>query len=312
MIHTIQIIHNPNSGKANHSKELLIGMVAKFAKEIRYVSTKDKAWNIFELKKEQPIFLAGGDGTIRKVFKKIIESYDTSKPFSSPIILCPTGKANNIAKSLNIHNNPIDEIKFDLSEIEHYCYGGIENAMDEKFFIESLGFGVFPELLLHKGSKTNDTYSSQVKLQLALRKLIEVVDNIKPEKLKIKIGKLRIKGSFILAEVMKIRHMGPNLLLSPRASIGGPFFYLVLIPEERRNDFTNYLQNLLMGVNTPAYPIDFITAIKTSNLRIRSNGKSYHIDDQLVQNYNGDYLELTIKNSKIPFVKNIKYTSNAV
>ena len=308
MIHTIQIIHNPSSGKANHSKELLIEMISKFAQEIRYVSTKDKEWEAFEINLEHPIFLAGGDGTTRKVFKKLIESSEDSISSSSPIILCPVGKANNIAKSLNILNNPVDKINFNLNDIEHYCYGHIKNNVEKKLFIESLGFGVFPELLFRKNNDHKDRYSSQVKLQLALHKLIAVVDTIKAEKLKIKIGKVTIKGSFILAEVMKIKHMGPNLPLAPDAVIGVAAFDLVLIPEERREDFSKYLQNLLMGVHTPVYPIDFIISLKTSSLRIKSNGNNYHVDDQLIENYKGSYLKLGAQTTKIPFVRNIQYT----
>src|SRR5690554_4953090 len=102
MIQTIQIIHNPTAGEANHSKEWLTEMIAKFAAEVRYVSTKDKAWNTFKFNPKHPIFLAGGDGATRKVIKKLLEANGTSLPSSSPIILCPCGKANNIAKSLNI------------------------------------------------------------------------------------------------------------------------------------------------------------------------------------------------------------------
>jgi len=308
MIYTIQIIHNPDSGKANHSKELLIEMISKFAKEIRYVSTKDEQWETFEINPEHPIFLAGGDGSIRKVFRKLIQSSDALISSSSPIILCPLGKANNIAKSLNILNNPVDKINFDLTEIEHYCYGHIKNNVDEKFFIESLGFGVFPELLFRENHNRSNNYSTQVKLQLALHKTIAVVDKIKAEKLKIKIGRVTIKGSFILAEVMKIKHMGPNLPLAHDAVIGAAVFDLVLIPEERREDFSKYLENLLMGGLTPVYPIDFIISLKASSLRIKSNGNNYHVDDQLIENYKGDYLELGVQNTKIPFVRNIQYT----
>lgn len=309
MIHTIQIIHNPSSGKANHSKELLIEMISKFAQEIRYVSTKDKGWEAFQINLEYPIFLAGGDGTIRKVFKKLIESSEDSISLSSPIILCPVGKANNIAKSLNILNYPMDKINFDLNDIEHYCYGKIKNNADEIFFIESLGFGVFPELLVRKNSDRGDKYSSRVKLQLALHKFIAVVDTIKAEKLKIKIDKVTIKGSFILAEVMKIKHMGPNIPLAPDAVIGIATFDVVLIPEERRVDFSRYLQNLLMGVHTPVYPTDFIISLKTSSLKIKSKGNNYHVDDQLIENYKGSYLKLGAQTTKIPFVRNIQYST---
>src|SRR5690606_5551683 len=198
--------------------------------------------------------------------------YDNKFDSMSPIILCPCGKANNIAKSLNIQGNHMGKMAFDLSKVEYYHYGAIKNIKDEQFFIESLGFGVFPELLKRKDSKGNTRYSSEVKLQLALHKLIELIGQIKAQKLKVKTDKMNIKGSFILAEVMKIKYMGPNLSIAPTSGIGTAFFHLVLISEDRRDDFSNYLQNILQGVKTPSTLLDFITSIKTSNLTIKSNG----------------------------------------
>lgn len=307
MIQTIQIIHNPNAGKANHSKEWLIGMIARFANKVRYVSTKDKLWNSFEFNPEHPILLAGGDGTVRKVFEKLNQSNDNLPLSMSPIILCPCGKANNIAKSLNIRGNPTGKIDFDLSKVDDYHFGEIKNTKDEQFFIESFGFGVFPELLKGKRSKPKTSYTSEVKLQLALHKLIEVVGKIEAQKLKIKTDQFTVKGSFILAEVMKIKHMGPNLPLAPANSPGSAWFHLVLISEDRRDDFSNYLQNLLKGVKTPSPVLDFITSIKTSKLKLKSSGMYYHIDDQFIENYQRGRLESLVSNSGIPFVKNVSY-----
>lgn len=150
-------------------------------------------------------------------------------------------------------------------------------------------------------------HSSQVKLQLALHRLIKKVDSIKSVKLKIKTDKLRIKGDFVLAEVMKIKHMGPNFLLSPSAEIGAPYFHLVLVPKQRRMDFSNYLRRLLMGVKTPVNAMNFMIVVKASKLRIKANVSAYHMDDELVEDYKGAYLDIQVQQTKIPFVKNIQY-----
>lgn len=309
MIKTIQIIHNPNAGMANHSKEWLIGMMARFSSKVQYISTKAQRWNTFEFNPTHPILLAGGDGTVRKVFKKLMASYDKKVDFMSPIILCPCGKANNIAKSVYIQGNPTGgRIEFDLNKVEYYHHGAIENIQDQQFFIESLGFGVFPKLLKSKPGKGKTTYSSKVKLQLALHRLIDVIGQVKAQRLKVKTDKLTIEGSFILAEVMKIKHMGPNIPLAPSCDIGTAFFHLVLISEDRRDDFSNYLRNLLQGVKTASPVLDFIISIKTPHLNIKSSGKYCHIDDQFIGNYQGDPIHLMVRNSGIPFVKNITYT----
>ena len=308
MIQTIQIIHNPTSGNANHSKEFLVEMLGEVTDVIRYVSIKDPQWDTFEPDFRHPIFLAGGDGSIRKVFKKLVEASGSRVQPAAPIVLIPLGKANNIAKSLGIKGNPLREINFNLQDTTEYFFGHVRGVLDKDFFIESMGFGAFPELLSRKITGGIGNYTAEEKLQLALYKLIAVVKDLKACKLKVKIGSVSIKGSFLLAEVMKIRHLGPNLLLAPNASIGEPGFELVLIPEQRRDDFLSYLQSLLLNSGELVNPKDFVILIESRELKIKSNMDSYHLDDQLVTNYNGDYLKLTLEKATLPFVKNIQYS----
>src|SRR5680860_18619 len=95
-----QIIHNPTSGNAEHSKEELIKMVEKTGYEVHYISTNDEGWEKFDQNNLDLIVVAGGDGTVRKLAAVLLKNNVPDKQI--PIHVLPFGTANNIARSLGI------------------------------------------------------------------------------------------------------------------------------------------------------------------------------------------------------------------
>src|SRR4051812_7704662 len=94
----VKLLHNPGAGDEEHSKKELVKLIEANGFECNYSSVK-KDWTNFE---PEPDFLviAGGDGTVRKVTKELLEQNLVNKKF--PIALLPLGTANNIAKTLGI------------------------------------------------------------------------------------------------------------------------------------------------------------------------------------------------------------------
>src|ERR1051325_5153423 len=95
----VKLLHNPTAGDEEHSKKELVALIKSNGYDCKYSSTKDKDWAEFE---EDLDFLiaAGGDGTIRKITKELLNRKKLEKIL--PIAPLPLGTANNIAKTLNI------------------------------------------------------------------------------------------------------------------------------------------------------------------------------------------------------------------
>ncbi len=306
---TLQIIHNPTAGKADHSKAFLINLVKGFSPRINYISTKDDAWKAFEFDGTDLVFLAGGDGTVRKVFEKVLLKKEKgSEKVTCPVVLLPFGTANNIARTLNIFTDPLKMIAYGEEDVERYNYGDIEGLKEKDFFIESAGFGIFPELL--SVMKNSNIYSDSPgkKMELALEQLISIVKDFKPEKIKIKTGGITIKGSFLLTELMKIKHIGPNVELAPEASVSDEYFHLVLIPEEKRKALETYLTNTLENKEEPGSVSDFVMTLRVKSVKIKSGSAVMHVDDELVKDYSGKYIRAEVRKGTIPFIKNIRFS----
>src|SRR5689334_5300318 len=103
----INLLHNPTAGNEDHSKEELISLLEENGYDCRYSSMK-KDWKRLD---EQVDFIvaAGGDGTIRKITKELLERKLSEKIW--PIAPLPLGTANNVAQTLGINGSTEDIIR---------------------------------------------------------------------------------------------------------------------------------------------------------------------------------------------------------
>src|SRR5665811_1896301 len=97
---TAQVVHNPSAGNAGHTQDEIMDIVEKAGYSADYLSMEDPLeWDNFDPNRTDTIFLVGGDGTVRKLAKVLLEKM---KDLPVPIHLMPLGTANNIARTLRI------------------------------------------------------------------------------------------------------------------------------------------------------------------------------------------------------------------
>jgi diacylglycerol kinase (ATP) len=69
-----KLIHNPTAGDEEHSKKQLISIIEANGFECIYSTTKKKSWKNIEPEVDF-IIAAGGDGTVRKITKEVLDSF---------------------------------------------------------------------------------------------------------------------------------------------------------------------------------------------------------------------------------------------
>lgn len=196
------------------------------------------------IEKSEIIYAADGDGTIQKVTQALLKIKTIDRKVHIQIL--PLGTANNLAKTLGISNCSISEIINSKSKIKNYDFGKITGLADKRFFIESFGLGIFPDLILEmKKDETKRTPSEKLKFTYTMLK--QLIETYKPIETSLEINGLIIKYFFLMAEVMNIKYLGPNLNLAPNANPGDSFFDLVLIREQARESFSRYIDSLMKG-----------------------------------------------------------------
>ncbi len=272
-----QILHNPDAGKARHSKKELISLVKSKGFECGYSSTKKKGWKKFHPQTDF-LVVAGGDGTVRRVAVKILSKQPEK---NLPIALLPLGTANNIAKSLGIGGNTNNFLnQVDHRKTKKYDLGIIEGLEAEtSIFLESFGYGVFPELMKRvKQHSGRELGNPEKEIRAALELLRSIVISYPAEPFSITADGRVYDGHYLLVEVMNTSSIGPNLKLSPQADPGDGRFELILLSDQHRGEFASYISGKIQGVEYHFTP----QVISAKKITISTPLASLHIDDERI------------------------------
>lgn len=269
------IIHNPTAGHSALSKQELVSLIESNGYEYSYFSSKEDKWNEYE-ENVDFIVVAGGDGTVRKVAKELLQRTRLQKNW--PIAVLPLGTANNFAGTLGLG--------FDFKKIVsswrdaqllHLDVGKVTNVADRSFFIESLGYGVFPYLMSElQKRKKGEKETPKDKTTRALQLLQHMTKEYKPRKCKVLVDGIDHSGDYLLVEVMNIRSIGPNLQLSCDSNPGDGEFEVILIDENQRNEFSSYVGAKLNGEEIHC----MFKTLKAKQVELKWEKDLIHVDDK--------------------------------
>jgi diacylglycerol kinase family enzyme len=288
-----KLLHNPEAGDGEHSVNELAAIVKAAGFKCTHDSIKEVDEEEISSDEIDFVVLAGGDGTVRKIAKHLLKE-------NLPIALLPMGTANNIAKTLGLSDDT-EEVVHSWSDAvtKGFDVGRVYGLGKRRFFLEGVGFGVFPRLMKEmRKQKKEMTNDPEKKLKTAVQLLHDIVQKYKARKCHIKIDGVDYRGKFLLAEVMNTRSIGPNLNLAPFADPGDGQFEVVLIPEERRNDFLKYLETKTQGNEE----ITYFHTIRASKVELFWSGRSMHIDDENVKMKKPLKVDIVLQSGALKFL----------
>jgi diacylglycerol kinase family enzyme len=100
----VTLIHNPGAGrKGVNDPQRLVAMLRAAGHQTRYQSCDDVRWHDALNQPADLIAVAGGDGTIGRVAKRMAGR-------GVPVGPLPSGTANNISRSLGLIDRPFEEL----------------------------------------------------------------------------------------------------------------------------------------------------------------------------------------------------------
>ncbi|MGH8491153.1 MAG: diacylglycerol/lipid kinase family protein [Gammaproteobacteria bacterium] len=271
----VTLIHNPDAGD---EKQPTAGQIAALMKEagykVRYQSTKENGWQKALKQSADLVAVAGGDGTVGKVARRLIGS-------GVPIAVLPLGTANNVSKTLGIADLPITQLipAWQSARRLKFDAGIATGPWGERYFVEGIGTGLLtcsiPEL---QDNKTIDqlkdtgiriTYAQQIfREQLADCAVVEI---------EAALDGADISGRYLLFEVLNMAYIGPNLFLAPDIVRNDGELDVVLLAEKHRELLHDHIKDWQEG---KPWPPDF-GARRGKRLKIKWTGFAVHIDDKL-------------------------------
>jgi diacylglycerol kinase (ATP) len=292
-----QLFHNPTAGEGDHSKKGLTEIIEAAGFNCSYSSTKETGWEKIKEEKIDFVIVAGGDGTVRKVAEELLDKSVLDKKF--PIALIPSGTANNIGHTLELPKD-VDAIvaRWANETLRPFDVGKITNLKEAKFFLEGLGFGVFPELIKAMKKRSKEEETPELELQKALSLLHDIVLFYKGKAARVVINDKEYIDHYLLIEVMNIKSVGPNLDLAPHADPGDGELEVVLITENQREKLARYVHCHLMNDEED---ISF-ECIKAKKVSIEWQGHFCHADDQLIEINKAEEISVELLEGALQFM----------
>ena len=261
-----------------------------------YQSTKKSDYKKALKKSVDVVLAAGGDGTVGKVGRELIDS-------GVPLGVLPLGTANNLARSLGFTVSP-EEIVAGLERGKKRAFdiGLARGPWGKRHFFESAGGGLLADYLREAKDKPKKTkkLSEEQEMRRHVSLLRRMLHGYSARKWKMDIDGEDISDEYILWEAMNIRSVGPLLYLASQAATKDGRLDLVCAREEDRSLLMQYLDARLAGQSVK-FPLPLRRFRK---LNIVWENATLHFDDKVWPRKNqktrsSSDIEITVKPSAL-------------
>ena len=288
------LIHNPTAGDGRPTGKDLERILADAGFQVRYQSSKGD-WKKAVDRAEGLIVVAGGDGTVAKVFRRVCGR-------DVPVAVLAMGTANNIARSLGLLGDVSALVaNWDLDHPRPFdvCMAtSLKSKRREVPFVEACGGGLFVTAI-ERGPDEVEEPGKLVggELDRALTSLLRIVDEARPAKWRVEIDGKDYSGSYIAVEAMNIRLTGPGIPLASDADPGDGLLDVALVRHGDRGPLRDYIERRL--AHQEHVPPE-VEVVRGRRIVMEPSGPRVRIDDGLVKVRLP--LELTVLEGSVRYV----------
>ncbi len=272
----VTLVHNPGAGRQGSGEgRQIVQLLEREGYRVSYLSSKDDGWKKGLAEPADLIVVAGGDGTVGKVARRVAGR-------GVPIAPLPSGTANNISRSLGLVQRSFDDLVRGWRDARSVKLdvGVAEGPWGQRYFVEGLGLGLFAGLLGRSKSEKKGTPKfkrREDKIAYGLRKLAERVVECAPVELQATLDGKDISGAYVMLEAVNIPFVGPGLFLAPDSKPGDGELDIVLVGEAERERLRTYLEHWQDNKERLAV----LPSHKGKRLSFEWTGFELHIDDKL-------------------------------
>jgi len=268
----VTLIHNPGAGDEQHSGKRILKELADAGYDARLQSTKKQPIEKALADPGDLVVVAGGDGSIKKVALAMAGR-------GIPMALLPIGTANNIAKSLGVLGSVSDLIAgWPRAERRRLTVGTVATRWASMRFVESVGVGVFTELVARGRSEVDESTTGLTghAIDRALLLLQRIVAERGSRYRRLELDGSDLSGEYLLVEVMNMPLVGPNIPLAPGADYGDQQLEVVTVTEREREVLAAYIGARLGDGAAPPE----LTTRRATRVAMRASPGELHVDDE--------------------------------
>src|SRR5437899_10129795 len=198
----ILLVHNPKVGNKEHEDEDLIKTLKKAGHKASYQSSKEKGI-AKALKKIDLVLVAGGDGTVSKVARRLV-----AMKSEIPLAVLPVGTANNFARSLGFCLSKKELIEqLNDGKCDTFDVGLACGPWGKRYFFEGAGAGLFADYLRapKKDGKKDKPKSKAEAMRSHVRELRRRLQTYRARQWEIEVDGSDLSGRYLLWHAMNLR-----------------------------------------------------------------------------------------------------------
>jgi diacylglycerol kinase family enzyme len=229
----ITLIHNPGAGVDDQPDgETLLSIIRAAGHEVRYQPCENGTWASALDEPADLVAVAGGDGTVGRVAKKLIGR-------DIPVAPLPLGTANNISKTLGLADLSLTDIVAGWKSARHVSFdaGVAKGPWGSRYFMEAFGLGLFAcTLPIADGNrKLKALKDADAKVAHAIGLLRQRLEDCPPNALDLRLDGRDTSGDYVMLEAMNMAFVGPNLYLAPDLDPDDGMLDVVVVTSEERD-----------------------------------------------------------------------------
>ena len=297
----ITLIHNPGAGVDDQpDSETLLSIIRAAGHEVRYQPSENGTWASALDEPADLVAVAGGDGTVGRVAKKLIGR-------DLPLAPLPLGTANNISKTLGLADLSLADIVFGWKNARHVSFdaGVAKGPWGSRYFMEAFGLGLFAcTLPIAEGNrKLKALKDADAKVAHAIGLLRQRLEDCPPNALDLRLDGRDTSGDYVMLEAMNMAFVGPNLYLAPDLDPDDGMLDVVVVTSEERDKLHDSLATWQEGeLEHPK-----LTRHLARVIQLEWTGFEVHFDDEA---WPGDdderpaltRIEVTVERDALKFV----------
>jgi diacylglycerol kinase (ATP) len=242
----VALVHNVTAGGREYEPDDLVGLLRDAGHDVAEFGKKKRDVGRAVAAQPDVLVVAGGDGTVAKAAVALLDS-------KLPLVVLPTGTANNIARSLGVAGTvPAIIGALQSARSVRLDIGCLSAPWGEKTFVEAAGVGFLAAMLrggrsvrarLKRFIKTTGR-PAEKRLRGAARGTARLIQGHVGRHYEVRADGEDLSGEYLAVEAMNIRTIGPRLLLAPHADPGDGLLDLVLVKPGDRAALVDYVASL--------------------------------------------------------------------
>jgi diacylglycerol kinase family enzyme len=217
------------------------------------------------------VVVVGGDGTVSAVARHVA-GHDL------PLAVLPLGTANNIALSLGC-DAPLDQLidHWRKAETRDADLGAARGPWGERRFVEGVGGGLVAQAIAAIDAQPLDqSHPPDSRIEMAVGGYLNVLSRLGTKHWSIELDGTPLSGDFLLVEILNMKAIGPNFIVSEATDVFDGMFTVALAREADRQHLLAYWQARMAG-----QPASLNLDTRTAARVVLAAGGNLHVDDAL-------------------------------